>query len=113
MGTSAILTMFVRELPTMRPGGTIDIYLNSKDEQGNQIDHTSPTVTIYDPNGNKVVDVQAGTLLSQGTSVYRYATTTTSTEGTYRAEGTVSVILNSQSRTESGETLFVLRVRKP
>lgn len=113
MGTSAILTMFVYESPTMRPGGTVDVYFATKDEQGNLLDHASPIVTVKDPNGVDAVASQAGTSLSQGLSVYRFAVAATATQGTYRAEGTVSVTINAVARTESSEVSFVVRRRKP
>lgn len=113
MGTSAILHMFVYELPTPRPGGTVDVYFYTKDETGNPLDHTTPVVTINDPSGAAAVSAQAATSLAQGLSVYRFLVAAGATQGTYRAMGTASITLNNVARTEAGEVRFVVRDRKP
>lgn len=113
MTTTATLTMFIRDNPTPRPGDTVEIYLVTRDELGALVAHSAPAVVLYDPNG---ATASVGSSVSVGTGITIIpfpSSTTTSTEGTYRAAGSVSVTLGSHTRSKAAETTFVIRRRKP
>ncbi len=84
---------------------TIKVKVTIKDDAGNLVDPTtSTTITITDPAGTKVVDVQALTKNSVGSYQYLYTTLAAAVLGSYY----IRIIATDVSRLTIADSEFVL-----
>ncbi len=94
----------------VQPGGAVPVILKLRDEMGRLLSHTSPIITVVNPNGSEVVQAVAMELdpaLNQSTYVYQ--TSDTYTEGTYLVKASCTRTIDGDPYIFRAKAKFRLR----